>query len=233
MNSSETTQSLLAEELDELEAFLVSGATPEDCMDLEMLDGFLTCLVSGPEPIAPGEWLPRVWSSEGAEPSFVDPDQGRHVLDLITRHMNGIAHRLLNSPADFAPVLYEAEDQGEQPPLGARWCLGYLTAMELGGSNWKPLTSREELAEGLMPILALAADADEPDFGAAAKDPRTRMQLVEMLPGAATWIHGFWLARRSGWTLPRRHPGKVGRNDPCPCGSGKKYKQCCGSGAAA
>ena len=24
------------------------------------------------------------------------------------------------------------------------------------------------------------------------------------------------------------HPGpKVGRNDPCPCGSGKKYKKCC------
>ncbi|MCL4854584.1 MAG: SEC-C domain-containing protein, partial [Bryobacteraceae bacterium] len=22
---------------------------------------------------------------------------------------------------------------------------------------------------------------------------------------------------------------KVGRNDPCPCGSGKKYKKCCGS----
>lgn len=26
----------------------------------------------------------------------------------------------------------------------------------------------------------------------------------------------------------KREPGKVGRNDPCPCGSGKKYKQCCG-----
>lgn len=23
-------------------------------------------------------------------------------------------------------------------------------------------------------------------------------------------------------------PKKVGRNDPCPCGSGKKYKKCCG-----
>jgi preprotein translocase subunit SecA len=23
---------------------------------------------------------------------------------------------------------------------------------------------------------------------------------------------------------------KVGRNDPCPCGSGKKYKECCGKG---
>jgi tetratricopeptide (TPR) repeat protein len=27
---------------------------------------------------------------------------------------------------------------------------------------------------------------------------------------------------------PLRHAGKVGRNDPCPCGSGKKYKKCCG-----
>ncbi|NMD14457.1 MAG: preprotein translocase subunit SecA, partial [Caldisericales bacterium] len=28
----------------------------------------------------------------------------------------------------------------------------------------------------------------------------------------------------------RRHGDKVGRNDPCPCGSGKKYKHCCGAG---
>jgi preprotein translocase subunit SecA len=27
---------------------------------------------------------------------------------------------------------------------------------------------------------------------------------------------------------PKRNENKVGRNDPCPCGSGKKYKQCCG-----
>jgi preprotein translocase subunit SecA len=32
-------------------------------------------------------------------------------------------------------------------------------------------------------------------------------------------------------TLKRAQP-KVGRNDPCPCGSGKKYKQCCGKAAA-
>ena len=29
-------------------------------------------------------------------------------------------------------------------------------------------------------------------------------------------------------TVPVRHDPKVGRNDPCPCGSGKKYKKCCG-----
>ena len=29
---------------------------------------------------------------------------------------------------------------------------------------------------------------------------------------------------------PIRNAVKVGRNDPCPCGSGKKYKKCCGAG---
>jgi preprotein translocase subunit SecA len=29
-------------------------------------------------------------------------------------------------------------------------------------------------------------------------------------------------------TAPRHVSDKVGRNDPCPCGSGKKYKRCCG-----
>ncbi|WP_245439754.1 SEC-C metal-binding domain-containing protein [Microvirga aerophila] len=28
--------------------------------------------------------------------------------------------------------------------------------------------------------------------------------------------------------MPAPTFGKVGRNDPCPCGSGKKYKKCCG-----
>ncbi|HPY91008.1 MAG TPA: SEC-C metal-binding domain-containing protein, partial [Lentisphaeria bacterium] len=32
---------------------------------------------------------------------------------------------------------------------------------------------------------------------------------------------------QAGVTIRRQMP-KVGRNDPCPCGSGKKYKSCCG-----
>ena len=34
-----------------------------------------------------------------------------------------------------------------------------------------------------------------------------------------------------GETPVVRETPKVGRNDPCPCGSGKKYKKCCGKGA--
>ncbi len=38
-----------------------------------------------------------------------------------------------------------------------------------------------------------------------------------------------YLQAATGKTKPIVNPGsKIGRNDPCPCGSGKKYKKCCG-----
>ena len=39
------------------------------------------------------------------------------------------------------------------------------------------------------------------------------------------------LPRGEGRPEPIRKGPRVGRNDPCPCGSGKKYKHCCGKGA--
>ena len=43
------------------------------------------------------------------------------------------------------------------------------------------------------------------------------------------WVYAGQLPQR-GQTVRREAP-KVGRNDPCPCGSGKKYKKCCGAAA--
>jgi uncharacterized protein len=233
MSVPEIAKPLSAAELDELEDFLTSPATPEDCMDLETLDGYFAALVSGPEAIMPGEWLPWVWSARGdggQAPVFADEAQARRILELMMRHMNGIAATLVNSPADFEPVLYEPEGEAEGLPLAARWCLGYLTAMELRPRAWKPLTGDDETADLVMPIVVLTARGDDPDFGVAVRDAEKRRELVARLPDCAAGIHGFWLARRSGWTLPRRNPDRAGRNDPCPCGSGKKYKNCCGAG---
>lgn len=45
-------------------------------------------------------------------------------------------------------------------------------------------------------------------------------------------VNGKWLYRDGRIvqeTVTRAAP-KIGRNDPCPCGSGKKYKHCCGQG---
>ncbi len=57
------------EEIGELDAFLMSDATPDDCMDIVTLDGFLTALAIGPKLVPPSVWLPLVWGCE-EEPAF-------------------------------------------------------------------------------------------------------------------------------------------------------------------
>ena len=99
-------------ELDELEAFLASDTVPQDCMDLEMLDGYLTAIVSGPEQIQPPEWLPQLWSEGGksATPAYSVNDQAQRIMALVLLHMVGIQRTLAESPTRFRPLLYLAEE---------------------------------------------------------------------------------------------------------------------------
>jgi SEC-C motif domain protein len=46
---------------------------------------------------------------------------------------------------------------------------------------------------------------------------------------SGAWVYAGQMPS-AGQTVRRESP-KVGRNDPCPCGSGKKYKKCCGAAA--
>jgi preprotein translocase subunit SecA len=66
--------------------------------------------------------------------------------------------------------------------------------------------------------------------------PKPREEIVRVQV-AKPLIEGFEGGAKKGAKVvvnkPRREAAKVGRNDPCPCGSGKKYKQCCGANKAA
>ena len=85
----------------------------------------------------------------------------------------------------------------------------------------------------LMPILALCGDAE--GKSPLELDPEEDADLLaeapELIPACVAGIDAFWKERRgrpkagAGWTKSR----KFGRNDPCPCGSGHKYKRCCGA----
>ena len=50
----------------------------------------------------------------------------------------------------------------------------------------------------------------------------------EEIPAAVQDAYDYWLEQRRPQTVRRETP-KIGRNDPCICGSGKKFKQCCGA----
>src|SRR5581483_12120395 len=57
--------------------------------------------------------------------------------------------------------------------------------------------------------------------GASAATPSPRIYAIILPPAYAGGRTCWPVVKASGGRMP-----KVGRNDPCPCGSGKKYKQC-------
>jgi uncharacterized protein len=191
-------------ELDELEAFLASDAVPQDCMDLEMLDGYLTAIVSCPESIQPSEWLPQVWSEGGrsASPAFAGNEQAQRIMGLVLRHMVGIQRTLGESPTRFKPLLYMPEDSAKRggdraPPEATAWCEGYMAGVTLRDDEWQPLYDAQDARDWIFPIEALAFGDRDDDFTEWVDSDEKREGLIDELAVAAVLIYRFWQDRRS------------------------------------
>jgi len=218
---------LTTELIEELDEFLMSDETPDDCMQLSDLDGFLTGIVVGPELIMPSEWMPAVW--QGGEPEFEDMERAERIMGVIMARYNEIIHLLDDEPGAFEPILYEAPD-GRM--LAADWAEGFMEAFGLRVDAWDALFEDEDGQWLLAPIMAHLHDKDGQPFidGSPEETQKIQEECLQSLPYAIKGIHEFWKARRHPDNAAKTPAGKkVGRNEPCPCGSGRKYKRCCGA----
>jgi uncharacterized protein len=189
-------------ELDELESFLASDAVPQDCMDLEMLDGYLCAIVSGPAVVQPSEWLPGVWSEGGraATPAYGSTEQAQRVMALMLRHVVGLQRTLDESPTRFKPLLYLAEQErpkGDKSPGEATaWCEGYMAGVKLRDDEWQPIYESREARDWIFPLEALAYGDTDPEFSEWIDDKEKRASLVDELPLAVVLIYRYWHDRK-------------------------------------
>lgn len=212
-------------EYDTLEAFFGSNAVPQDCMDLEMLDGFLTAVVSGPEMIQPSEWLPVIWSDSQrtVSPAFADNEQAERILSLILRLQNSIVRTLMDSPTRFKPLLYRAEEgeprqRGQKsaksdagPPEASAWCEGYMTGVLLREELWEPIYSTEATRDWMLPIEALAYGDHDPEYLDWVDTQEKRLGMIDELPIAAVLIFRFW--REQSKAEPNRAERRAQRRE--------------------
>jgi uncharacterized protein len=213
----------LESDIEALDAFLMSDQAPDDCMMLSDLDGFLTGLAIGPELIPPSEWLPLVWGG-GEEPVFDDTVQAQSVLGAIMRRYNEILGQIAGGLIE--PIFMETP-AGEV--IAADWAEGFMQAVSLRADAWEKLFKSEKHFHSLIPILALCCDEDGQPLLELPEEAANKFfaEADELISMSALEIAEFWRAARSA--PQRRSTGpRPGRNDPCPCGSGKKFKKCCG-----
>jgi uncharacterized protein len=230
---------LSQDEMDELDNFLTSGARSENAMMLGCLDGFLTAIVTGPIMLKPSEWLPRVWGpTENDEPTFDTFPQAERITDLIMRHLNAIIWSLQQDPDTFEPLFDTFAYPGSSCEYtdGEMWAYGYMTGINLQRKNWKEFFDDPTSIETLRPIYLLGAfDEITPEDEELTKTPVQREELTEQIPASVAWIYRFWqpyrraVAEQTIATSFHREHSEEGGNDPCPCGSEKKFKNCCGA----
>lgn len=236
MSSAPQDQPLTDDELDRLADFLERIGPP--AMNLETLDGFFAALISGPDMVMPSEYLPHIW---GEDFVFDNNEQANDSFELLMRHWNTISSELLRTrtePHVYLPVLLEDEAGIAK---GNDWAKGFMRGMQLRAPSWRELIESEEHGGPMVIIMLLAHEHDpDPQMRPPPVPPEKREDLLIELAAGLVHIYRYFephrrsLARTPQLLQQRRREGpKVGRNDPCPCGSGRKYKNCCISGAPA
>lgn len=223
-------QPLSDKEFDELDKFLLSDRCPDDGMTMDSLHGFLTALVIGPQEVPMAEWLPLVWGpSEDDVPSFKNPKEEQRIVGLIARFMNEIAITMEVAPKEYEPLFCEHEWEGKPVLDGEAWAWGFWEGLTLRTDAWEPIWS-SNIAPLMKPIYLLGAEEIEEEELALVDTPIKCHKLTVEIEAAIPEIHRFWLPhRKSAVETVQRETPKVGRNDDCACGSGKKFKKCCGA----
>ncbi|MGB6131380.1 MAG: UPF0149 family protein [Acidobacteriaceae bacterium] len=228
-NQAALDQSLSDAEYDRLEAIL-RGLPGASAMNLEEMDGFFAALICGPVAVPPSAHLNEIWG--GGSGPFATEAELREFLNLAMRHWNWIARVLASPDLVFIPRLVIEKD--EAIPRGNRWARGFLRGVGLCREAWNEIFDDEDRFAILLPILALAHENDpDPELRSWKTQPGPELRK-EVLGGLSVATQSLWDYFRSGGRsrTPDRVPAtrsKIGRNDPCSCGSGKKYKRCCGS----
>ena len=241
LNESLSSDAMSEADIDDLAARL-DGIDVPDRMTLEAVDGFFCALIASPELVTPSVYLPVIFGGEeGLSAIFLAQGEGQVTLSLLMRYWNLIAADFTKD-AVHLPYVLEVPAAGVP---GQAWARGFMRGTRLAPLGWDELfTSDDEGDVVIIPLLAGEVDPEWP------KEPLTKEKELDLLKTVAVGAgraYRYFAEARSEFaddaidedlalgddeyypeTFVRAEP-KIGRNEPCPCGSGKKYKKCCGA----
>ena len=223
---------LTDDEFHELDMFLLNEVESDEAMTIDILDGYLHAIAIAPTTIHPKQWLPQVWGLGTFMPPMDSIDQLNHVLGLVMRHFNGIIAGFQSEPREISPVWATREYRSKEYDEAEGWAYGFVEGMRLCWDDWKPLLDTPEGQAWFRPIALLGEEEFSADQDDLTKTPARRSKIAQQIPEAVLAMHAYWLPLRQAVyerEVAKAMQPKVGRNDPCPCGSGKKFKKCCGA----
>ncbi|MBN8506689.1 MAG: UPF0149 family protein [Burkholderiales bacterium] len=242
------SQDLQDHEFDELDQLLEQTPGGLDAMDVAMLDGYLCGVLVQPSLLPQERWLPHVFDSEGRPlPEDADPAWRTRTGELIERRLAALRRQLAEDQW-FDPIVLQLDEsapsEDADPSFAALpayskpllpFASGFVTALHAFPDGLLSYVD-EEAVHAMDRIARHLPCSDDEEREAMAELDRERPlrtvdEAVEDLVLAVVELDALTEPDRYRVQTIQRDTPKVGRNDPCPCGSGKKYKACHGKTA--
>ncbi|MBT9491711.1 MAG: UPF0149 family protein [Paucibacter sp.] len=240
----------------ELDELLATTPAPLQALDASMLDGYLCCVLVQPRLIDVDEWLPNIFDYDGGVlPDDVDPVWLARVRELVERRHTALNRQMVED-GWFDPVVLDLDEPAEPEAIpededaDAKQARTTYEAMSLISRTLMPWVAGFQHAalcfpelmeindDAVMAALArlyrhLPAETDEEREVVATLDREHPLkdidEAVEELVVTVADLCDLTQEQRYRVETLRREGPKLGRNDPCHCGSGRKYKQCHGA----
>lgn len=207
-------------------------------MPSDMLNGYICAVTCSPKVIHPTKWLSAVFFKDNDKmPEFSSTKEFETIVTGLADIFNNTIS--IMGSEDFGILIATGEAKIQRASL-ERWCDGFTRGIAHQSEEWIE-NMKDEHYDTLLKIIHIA---DHTVYKEDYKLPipsfiRTRKQISEFNIELIYFVQDLFFVRLEQLQEEGREPlhqnaqksskPKWGRNQPCPCGSGKKYKKCCGA----
>jgi len=208
---------------DTIDHYLELYGSDESIIGYSELDGFFAALACAPESIMPSRWMPMIWGGDEFAPEWQSTAEFTLFSESVLTQYNSVMTDF--QFREYAPLFLETNVTDSGLMIVDDWCEGFLRGLNLWAEM--PHDDMKQLEHYIYPIryfgttkgLEALQTMSHSEIQQLQQDIQPRLEELyrhfrkQPKPGSTTFVHAT---------------PKVGRNQPCPCGSGKKYKKCCG-----
>lgn len=169
---------LTDQQIDQLDAYLLSDKVQEEALDYIALHGYLCALAISPAPLSEDEWLEQVM----AQPQTNNTDSQRQDMLALMRKELAYLRECLESDQDIdlpCDLTLEVDQEGDC--LLEYWAQGFMELIFSQEEVWFS-EQEEDVAECLLPFMLAAKLDEDSELEELRRQPELCQQLCEQIP---------------------------------------------------
>ncbi len=229
----EIDKSVVERLLDDLDEVLDPEGDDVGAMSDTAIHGYLSAVACSAVPIPKEAWINGLFGDGETTPTFSSPEAGEKITAVLEKILASI--RIELEEDEYLAVVDYDEQHGDRVEDSTDWCRGFHLALDDHYSEM--IDADDRLWEIVEPVVYLS-DSEGVEEGLPQSEidelRDLKSDFIDELEECVYELYDFWhpehaLAPDDTPTIPEIDT-MVGpdRNAPCSCGSGKKFKRCCG-----